>query len=786
MISYVNENLFKQDSVKKEITITDNNNVELSNEDLYLEDFELSENLCTEEDLVFGSCNASCLKFTTSYLGELKGKTLSVSVVLNEDGENPFQFGYYKVVEDKLTADRSKKEIVAYDALYDVLNSNVISWYDTILPTMTSTVTLKTFRDTFFAHFGITQEPMTLLNDTMTVQKTANGSVLSGADVLKAICSVNGCFGRMTRDGLFRYFELGTTEYEVGANGTYIKAEYEDYETEAIDKLIIRNSENDVGVTIGSGDNAYIIENNFLLWGKGTAELTPIATNIYNAISGYSYTPCKIYAKGDPCLEIGDKITVNLVTGGSIDTYILQRTYTGIQAQKDTYVARGLEEREEQVNSFDSRLIQLRGKSNELERTIEETRSTIVDVEQGLSTQITQTAEALEVEIQRLQSEIDGEIEYFERAGTPTLNNYPAWDFTHSIPFNGTIKFAPIYNDDMSEGGSRYPHFVYTEEDYQEHLRDLVFDTQNAASYRFNYETVDDVKVWGWQPIADNEITLILQQIAELRATAEELSSEYTEIDAVVTNQGRQIVTNTSNISQTATDISAEVTRATTAEGSLSSRISQNATNITAKVSKTGGDNSSFGWNLSSSAFDLYSGNTRVFRCNSSGIEVKGNATFTGTINTSAGTIGGWSITSAGISKSNGNKTIRIQSDGTLVCQQGSTILWALQNDGNVQFNGNCTINGYATASSVNALSGRIGNLEATAITANNIHSQSIYGSQITGNSITANKLNSDSFKSSRIDVATIACMNSYIIVGGRTYSQTYENGKYYLTAPYP
>lgn len=75
--------------------------------------------------------------------------------------------------------------------------------------------------------------------------------------------------------------------------------------------------------------------------------------------------------------------------------------------------------------------------------------------------------------------------------------------------------------------------------------------------------------------------------------------------------------------------IESEVSRATAAEGTLRSSITQNATAINAKVSQTGGNNSSFGWSLTSSAFDLYSGGTRVFRCTSSGVEINGKITAT-------------------------------------------------------------------------------------------------------------------------------------------------------------
>lgn len=431
MINYSLIDLFKQDSVTKDLIITDGNNVNLSNSDIYSESFELTEILCSENELVFGSCNATCLKFTTSYLGELKGKTMTVKVVLNNNTGTPFQFGKYKVFEDKLTADRTKKEVVAYDALYDIINANVIDWYNTLLPNATSHKTLKQFRDSFFSHFGITQETTTLDNDSIAIYKTVSGELLSGADVIRAICVTNGCFGRINRSGKFEYTYLkpigtglfpsltlypSTTLYPsrhkdstpIGENGKYISAKYEDYQVEQIDRLIIRTSENDVGLDYhNTGTNPYIIENDFLLYGKSSAQLTPIASNIFNRISGIYYTPCEIELQGNPCYEIGDGIYLDLVNGDEIVTYILSRTYKGIHSQKDHFVADGLKHREQNVNSVGSQLIQLRGKSNVLERTIEETKSTITDEildpnnPLSLQSQVTQNATAISAKVSK-------------------------------------------------------------------------------------------------------------------------------------------------------------------------------------------------------------------------------------------------------------------------------------------------------------------------------------------------------------------------------------------------
>lgn len=447
MINYTLIDLFKQDSVTKDLIITDGNNVNLSNSDIYSESFELTEILCSEEDLIFGSCNAACLKFTTSYLGELKGKVLTVKVVLNNNTNTPFQFGKYKVVEDKLTADRTKREIVAYDSLYDIVNANVIDWYNTLLPNATSHKTLKQFRDSFFSHFGITQETTTLDNDSVDIYKTVSGEVLSGADVIRAICVTNGCFGRINRSGKFEYTYLTPigkslvpklTLYPstslkpsrhkdatpVAESGKYISAKYEDYQVAQIDRLIIRTSENDVGLDYhNTGTNPYIIEDDFLLFGKSTAQLNPIAANIYNRISGIYYTPCEIELQGNPCYEIGDGIYLDLVNGNEIVTYILNRTYKGIHSQKDYFVAEGLEHREEKVNSTGSQLIQLRGKSNVLERTIEETQSIITDDildpanPLSLQSQITQNATAISAKVSKT---------------SPTGQTSFAWEMTDS------------------------------------------------------------------------------------------------------------------------------------------------------------------------------------------------------------------------------------------------------------------------------------------------------------------------------------------------------------------
>ena len=100
---------------------------------------------------------------------------------------------------------------------------------------------------------------------------------------------------------------------------------------------IIRDSDDEQIISVGSGDNTYIMGNNLILYEKTSAQLSTVATNILNRIKDIYYTPCQIELKGNPCYETGDGFYIELVNGTEIVSYILNRTYKGIQAQRDEY-----------------------------------------------------------------------------------------------------------------------------------------------------------------------------------------------------------------------------------------------------------------------------------------------------------------------------------------------------------------------------------------------------------------------------------------------------------------
>lgn len=390
-ISFTNEDYFYS-GCDKQIKITSSGGAIIDNTMLYSEEFELDESLCSEDQLAFGACEAATLKFRFSgAIPSLVGQTLTVSVTLNDDLANVLTIGKYKVVSDKPNADRTYRDVEAYDALYEILNTDVAAWYKTL----TFPMTLKNFRDSFFTHVGVTQETTTLVNDNMAVAETLDVQILSGATVIKSICQINGCFGHINRNGNFEYKTLSAIG-DTGFNDAFrINLDYEDYVCPAIDKLIIRKEENDVGVTVGSGDNPYVVQGNFLVYDYGTVALTAVANALYAVVNVPVYRPAEMAAVGNPCIEVGDGYKTVGANNTTVKSYVFTRSLRGIQAMKDIYTSSGYETRNENINSIDDKLLQINGKANILARTLEETVSEIYD-EHGNS-RIAQAATGFEL-----------------------------------------------------------------------------------------------------------------------------------------------------------------------------------------------------------------------------------------------------------------------------------------------------------------------------------------------------------------------------------------------------
>lgn len=407
-------------------------NQKIDNSMLEIGTFALEESLCSESELKFGACEANYVKFTArNTAGNIIGKTISIEETIEGDSENPMPYGVFKVASDVPTADRTKRQITAYDAMYDIINTDVKSWY----AGLSFPMTLKQFRDSFFAHLGIAQVETSLVNDSMTVNKTivatqtddssavTEESAISGKTVVTAICEINGCFGNMNRDGKFEYVFLKAITsalypaedlfpsdnlFPSDANtesmtGHYITFDYEDFQSKAITQLEIKTSEDNAGAIVGTSGNNYSITGNFLVSDKTGAELEQIANNLLPIMKQAAYTPIKsCTCVGNPCLTLGEPIRFN-TTREIVETYLLQRTLTGVQSKRDSISAQGTQTHSAKVNSIRDTIESVERRTGKLERNADHLQSTYEDLEEQTNTKFEQTAKSIVAEVNRAQ-----------------------------------------------------------------------------------------------------------------------------------------------------------------------------------------------------------------------------------------------------------------------------------------------------------------------------------------------------------------------------------------------
>lgn len=417
---------------------------------LHSESVTIKESICDDEDLTLGGCIAFSCEFEVSEIiqHDLSKRSFDVTLEVHDEAGNTIleiPMGCYKVYSAEMVDDKDYKKIVAYDALYDA-SADVSDWYEGLFPVISSnavtktddngteitvlvknygTTTLKAMRESLLQHLGILYEEQSLVNDDMIVSKSLqpSGDNCTGLMMLKWMCEIHGGFGRMNRNGRFevttlqssglypdedRYPDvdlypengntssvaLGVSDEEPRAE--YITAKFEEYMTKYITGINVRTEDDDVGCTVGTTENPYIISGNALLFGKTAAELKPIAENILNVIKDIIYRPNTTELIGLPYVEVGDVYSVE--KEDVVESYVLSRTLSGIQLLRDTYEAKGSETRSNNV-SDSSELIRTKAKILKIQKDIDGVRIEMSDLEEETSSQYEQTNNAIVLKV---------------------------------------------------------------------------------------------------------------------------------------------------------------------------------------------------------------------------------------------------------------------------------------------------------------------------------------------------------------------------------------------------
>lgn len=405
--------LYSESFNKQMRIVVEDTDVVITNPNICSETMSINESLNSDVNLKFGSCESSCFQIRVANIeSSLKGKWLDVNMDvaarilpekwITENGEyvvdetddelmfgemidaHSISLGRYKVKDDVPTNDRCWRDLTCFDVMYDILNADVSGWFESL----TFPMTIKNFRDSFFTYLDIEQVETTLINDSFVTQGgfVVDGQ-LAGKTVINAICELNGCFGHITTDGKFDYVYIPngdsvTLNWYIDGSGSY-----EDYTVQKITGIIARAEDEDVGTTVGTTVNPYIIENNPLIYGSEGSGLTNALTNILNAVKDITYRPFKVRTYGNPMLKLGTTITIN-TKNKTINSIIINKYMKGIQALTDTFSAEGEEYVPSKVNSTQSQVKRTMGKVHKLINTVDEMSSEIyeVDPQTGIKT----------------------------------------------------------------------------------------------------------------------------------------------------------------------------------------------------------------------------------------------------------------------------------------------------------------------------------------------------------------------------------------------------------------
>lgn len=246
-------------------------------------------------------------------------------------------------------------------------------------------------------HVGVTlSSTSTLTNGDRAVPSSPAWEGATGRDILGFLAEASGCFARMLPDGSLYVGWYRQTDVAL-TRANYSRPFVADYTVSAVDRVQVRSSRNDIGVVVGTGENAYIIENNPLFFAESDADLRPYAERLLAKLSALTYTPCEVPMYNDRGLRPGDIFTID---GVQSVVMALRCTETG-----SVITSTGSETRPTQSTAANRDVLMLVGKTNELIRTVDETTIRLSNAE-GQVTTLTATVNGFEGRIENAEAEV--------------------------------------------------------------------------------------------------------------------------------------------------------------------------------------------------------------------------------------------------------------------------------------------------------------------------------------------------------------------------------------------
>jgi len=218
-----------------------------------------------------------------------------------------------------------------------------------------------------------------------------------------------GCYAHMNADGKLQFLTYADKRSTVkitpdgASSSTAYYADslsYEDYTVKAIEKVQIRQSDNDVGVIYPdstTATNTYAVQGNLLLTTGTEANLKSVAQNLYNVLKNVTYTPCKVSVPSSSGLACGQIVHVKDARGREFDTYLMSATISSGKASFES-VGSASRESSSAVNSQSYK--NLTGKMLEIKTSVDGLEVKASDLT-GKYTDLKATVDGLSSEVKK-------------------------------------------------------------------------------------------------------------------------------------------------------------------------------------------------------------------------------------------------------------------------------------------------------------------------------------------------------------------------------------------------
>ena len=296
------------------------------------------------------SVEENCNSGEELLLGSVCSQKISVNII-SPKNILPIKAGEKIIIYEEQNGERRKKgifnaekpqrksqnttNVVAYDNI-SLLDKDVTDWFNSLKEFPYSAFDMANMA---CEYCGLNLVNSDLRNGSFQINETKLESV-TARQIIQWIGEICGYFCIANEDGGVIYKWYKNNEKTIGAirnssscvffSGTLT---YEDYEVKNIDKIVIRKSDYDVGVSFPNdvdGDNAYIIQSNpFLMSSENLENVKCVADNLYGLLKDVTYTPCRVKIPSSFDFNIGDIINIIDANNIEISAYIMSKNRSG-------------------------------------------------------------------------------------------------------------------------------------------------------------------------------------------------------------------------------------------------------------------------------------------------------------------------------------------------------------------------------------------------------------------------------------------------------------------------